>query len=222
METSLVFQSHPTEVTWEEYAFGRLSEKKALPLEEHLLGCELCQAYLEEVTEYIQLMKAGLKKMRMADLTRAATDGFARPGRLIGPAVARHAGLMWATALAAGCMAVWFSLRAAPSAATGPFMAQVTSAQVLLASFRSGVNVARGPARRPLDLHIDMADVPAATEYRLEVVTASGKPVWNSAPDFSSGKLSVHLPHGLEAGLYWVRLYARNSEILSEFGLLVE
>ncbi len=111
METSLVFHFHPTEVTWEEYAFGRLSEKKIPPLEEHLLVCEMCQASLEEATEYIQLMKAGLIKtgLMKARLMRAGRmlarpAGLAGAARFLGAAVERLRNVMCATVLAAGCM----------------------------------------------------------------------------------------------------------------------
>jgi hypothetical protein len=212
LETSLVFQSHPTEVTWEEYAFGRLSEKKIPPLEEHLLACESCQASLEEVTEYIRIMKAGLVKVKMA-----APDRLARVGRLVGPAAGRLRGVVWATALAAGSMSLWSALRAAPPAAT-----VLLATQVLLASIRGGdVNISRALSGKPLHLRIHAAEVPTA-DYRLEVVTASGTKVRNCTPKMSSGTLSVHLPQGLAAGFYWVRLYNRQSEMLAEFGLRVE
>jgi hypothetical protein len=213
LETSLVFHSHPTEVTWEEYAFGRLSEKKIPPLEEHLLACELCQASLEELTQYIQLMKAGLVNGKVGPL-----DRLAGTGRFLGSVLARLRGVMCAAALAAGSMSLWIALRAAPPAATTP-----VTAQVMLTAFQRGdVDMTRAPAGRPLGLHISTGDVPAAPEYRLVVVTASGKQVWNSVPDVSSGSLSVHLPRGLAAGPYWVRLYTRQAEILGEFGLLLE
>lgn len=87
METSLVFHSHPTEITWEEYAFGRLSEKRLRPVEEHLLACELCQGALEELTGYIQLMKAGTAKASLmkAGTTPAEQDGLVPATRFIGP-----------------------------------------------------------------------------------------------------------------------------------------
>ncbi len=86
METSLVFHSHPTEVTWEEYAFGRLNEKRTPALEEHLLVCELCQASLEELTGYIQLMKAELAKASLMNQGTgpAKLDGLAPATRFTG------------------------------------------------------------------------------------------------------------------------------------------
>ncbi len=128
---------------------------------------------------------------------------------------------MWATVLAAGCMGVWVALRAAPPAALAQF-----PAKVMLVPFRGeDLRMARAAAGRPLDLLIDTGDLAAdrstTTEYRLEVVTASGKQIWKSA-DVSSGLLSVHLPQGLPAGLYWMRLYNRQVKILAKFGLLLE
>jgi hypothetical protein len=231
LETSLVFHSHPPEVTWEEYAFGRLSEKKIPPLEEHLLVCELCQTSLEEVTEYIHLMKTGLMKVKMARLIPAPPDRLARVSRFLRPA-GRPRGVIGAMAMAAGCMALWIAVRAAPSRETALSLIHVPT-QVTLDSFRDD-GIAHAPALRPLNLSINPADITAdatpdvavnisaAAEYRLEVVTASGKQVWNSAPDVSSGTLDAHLPKGLAAGKYWVRLYTGRSEILAEFGLLLE
>ncbi len=215
METSLAFQSHPTEETWEEYAFGRLIETKISPLEEHLLACEVCQVSLGAVIDYIEAMKAGLALV-------APPGRLTRAWRFVSRAAGRERRIMWAAALAASCIGLWIAFRAAPPTATDSSLAQVT-----LSSFRGGgVNLAHAAARRPLDLRIDPADmaidIPAEAEYHLEVVTASGKKVWNGKPDLSSGSLSVRLPQGLAAGLYWVRVYTRESEISGEFGLLLE
>jgi hypothetical protein len=111
-------------------------------------------------------------------------------------------------------MAFWIPRRIAPSAAAAP---------VTLASFRGGgVSTAHAPAHTILDLVIDREAVPSAPEYRLEVVTASGDQVWSSPPEVSAHTLSVHLPQGLAAGSYWVRLFTRQSKILVEYGLLLE
>ncbi len=86
--------------------------------------------------------------------------------------------------------------------------------------------MAHAPAGRPLDLVLNAVDVTAETadaaEYRFEVVAASGKQIWDSAPHVSSGALLVHLPQGLPEGLYWARVYSQQSKVLGEFGLVLE
>src|SRR5579863_2885618 len=54
--------AHLSEETLEEYAFNRLSEAEAEPLEEHLLVCGACQEKLREVDDYIRLMKRAAVK----------------------------------------------------------------------------------------------------------------------------------------------------------------
>lgn len=49
---------HFPEETLEAYALGKLSDEVSALLEEHLLVCSTCQARLDEVDEYIRVMKA--------------------------------------------------------------------------------------------------------------------------------------------------------------------
>jgi hypothetical protein len=132
-----------------------------------------------------------------------------------------------ASALAAGYIGIWTARSIPPSPTADP-----PQAEVILHSFRgANTSTAHAPARSPLAIHIDPADITltqqpgdltGAPDYRLEVVTASGKQVWNRAPDVTAGSISTHLPKGLPTCLYWVRLYAGKSRILREFGLLLE
>lgn len=55
----LTFKSHPSDDLLEEYAFRRLAEEQAAPLEGHLLACSSCQEALAEIDEYVLLMKRG-------------------------------------------------------------------------------------------------------------------------------------------------------------------
>lgn len=214
MEISPVFHAHPAEATWEKYVFGRLSDQEAATVEEHLLVCESCQAALQEVAEYIQLMKAGT-----ASRHSASADPLARGWRRFRDPAAQPVGrAVWITGLAAVCFALWLPTGSRPSSET---------ASVRLESFRGGgVAIAHAPARKPLDLSIDdlsinASDVPASPEYRVTVITSSGKQVWAGTPNRSDAILSVHLAQGLNSGTYWVRLYAHESEILGEYGLLL-
>jgi hypothetical protein len=209
VEISPVFHSHPTEVTWEKYAFGRLSDQEAATVEDHLLVCESCQASLQEVTEYIQLMKAGTASFHSAPAD-PIVGGWRRFRRSAAQPARR---VVWITGLAAICLALWLPNSSPPS---------LEPVSVTLASFRGDeVAIAHAPARKPLDLSISATDVPTATEYRLIVVTSSGKQVWTGTPYASGGMLSVHLAQGLESGPYWIRLYAGESEIVGEYGLRV-
>jgi hypothetical protein len=210
VEISPVFHSHPTEETWEKYVFDRLSDQDAATVEEHLLVCESCQASLQEVTEYIQLMKVGT-----ASRHSAAADPLARGWRRFRDSAAQPVGrVVWITGLAVVCLALW-----RPTGSHPP--SEITS--VRLESFRGGgVAIAHAPARKPLDLSINASDVPTAPEYRMTVITSSGQQVWAGTPNRSDGMLSVHLAQGLNAGTYWVRLYSRDSEILGEYGLLLQ
>lgn len=210
MEISPVFHSHPTETAWERYSFGRVSEREAAALEEHLLVCETCQISLQEVTVYIRLMKAAT-----ADLATSPRHRIAQGWRLVRRAPSGPlARVAWITGLAAVCLALYHPYGSIPSKAPS---------LVNLASFRGdGVTSAQAPAREPLDLSINAADVPGAPEYRLTVVTSSGKLVWTGSPKVSDGVISVRIPQGLEAGPYWVRLSTRESKILGEYGLLLQ
>jgi len=210
VEISSVFHAHPTEETWETYVFGRLSDQEAATVEEHLLVCESCQVTLQRVTEYIQLMKAGT-----ASRHTAPADPFVRCWRKFRHSTAQPVGrAVWITGLAAVCFALWLPTGSRPSSET---------TSVRLESFRGGdVAIAHAPARRSLDLSIDASDVPPAPEFRVIIVTSSGKQVWTGAAAGSGGMLSVHVSQGLAAGTYWVRLYARESERLGEYGLLIQ
>jgi hypothetical protein len=223
VEISPTFQSHPPEEALEQYVFGRLNEQKAVPLEEHLLVCETCQASLEELDQYIGIMKAGAARFVVAPRPSMLAQiwDFVRPR-----ASERPRRLAWAAAFAGGCAAVIFSL--SPARYAPP-------TSVLLDSFRGGesITLAHAPARKPLDLSINLDlsvhAAPAASQpdYRVEVVTASGKLAWSGtqkpgAQKGVGGMLLMHLPRGLDAGSYWVRLYAPPSQLLGEFGLRLD
>src|SRR5690348_719537 len=51
------FSSHISEDLLEKYALRKLTEPELATVEEHLLVCPKCQDHLDEVDEYIQVMK---------------------------------------------------------------------------------------------------------------------------------------------------------------------
>jgi hypothetical protein len=223
VEISLVFRAHPSEDLLEEYAFGRLNELQAAPLEEHLLLCTSCQEVLAGVDQYIHFMKvaaqseaAQSKDVSRIPAGRGSWSDWLRElaGRLQG----RPGRAVWATALglAMGSAAavVW---QRSPASMPDPVV-------VALASYRGGGNTASAVASagRPLDLAVDLPDLPPAAAYRLEVVTSRGSRAWEGTPQPAGGKLSAHLAQGLRPGMYWVRLYAAPSDLLSEYGLRIK
>lgn len=198
MEISLVFRDHPDENVLEEYAFGRLSDAKAVVLEEHILVCAHCRAALAQTDDYIRLMKFAVS--RPLEIPRTGNS--------------RRSALALAALLAAACIAAvaWVKPHAQP-------------ASVALASFRggaTGASVNQVAAGHPLDLSISGADVSPAANYRLEVVTSMGDSVWSGPASAGDGRLFAHLAKSLGAGTYWVRLYAPSSELLAEYGLQVK
>jgi hypothetical protein len=192
-------QGHPTPETLEEYAFQRLSEAETEGLEEHLLVCGECQHALADIDEYIVLMKVAT----------------ARPMEPV--YASRLPGWLYATGGIAVATAMVLVIALWPASSAGP----VQSVQLL--ALRGGdqaINHVR--AGQPVDLKMDMGGLPEhETRYRVEVVTAAGVPDWAGEIGGPPSAAPVHLAQGLQAGVYWVRLYG-HGELLREFGLRAE
>lgn len=90
---------------------------------------------------------------------------------------------------------------------------------VALSSLRGPDPLSPAPAGKPLLLSIESPDLAPGREYRVEVVDAAGSPVWKGAISDIGGKLTATMPKPLADGVYWVRLYGTDSELLREFGL---
>jgi hypothetical protein len=200
---------HPTEDLLEEYSFGRVVEPALAPLEEHLLECTLCQDRLLAVDEYTALMKAGIAAIeKEGEITRPS------------PRFAMHgAPVVFAAAVMLVLVGVAIGWRLQPSAA----VASGSAMTVQLTALRGGDGdgVARAPFGRPLDLTVDRTDLPAASAYRLEVVSSSGRSLWSGAAQVEPQSLSARVTTRLALGAYWVRLYS-DDQLRREFGLRVE
>lgn len=189
---------HPHEDEFEDYAFDRLSGDEAAGFEEHLLICEKCQNTLQKTEEYIRLMRAATAAYVAAhpDVTR---HGIASHGIR-----SRDHGLRWNAAAAAALLLTCLTALLSWRTPAGDTKA------VLLEANRGAYSHA--PAGQPLDLKIDLKDVPPAPGYRVEVVDATGRRVW-------FGGTPARLTKGLPQGVYWVRLSTDTGESLREYGL---
>lgn len=217
VEASRLFLTHPAEEVLEEYGFGRVREPALTDLEEHLLVCASCQARLLELDEFAALMKAAaVSFLRDGQPSRRTSVRFSVP-RFPAARLVLVAGLLFAV-IGAGIEWRW---RSVPVTAT-----------VQLAALRGGGvgggagggdevsgSLSPGPADRPLDLAVNAASLPPAAGYRLELVDQSGQTLWTGEAKISGAQLFAHVPSGPRPGIYWIRLYTANNELLREFGM---
>jgi hypothetical protein len=96
-----------------------------------------------------------------------------------------------------------------------------TPVKVSLSSLRSFSALAPAPAGKPLQLGIDAPDLTPGKQYRVAVVDALGREVWQGAATEADSKLVATMTKPLSAGVYWVRLFNGDSELLREFGMSV-
>ena len=201
LDSTQRFVSHPTEEILEEYARNHLPEALVAQVEEHLLICPSCQDAVSEIDRFVSAFQAATKQPDPAVHRIPAAW-------LSGPAVSR---LGIAAAVILALTVVWKH----PQAASTP----VT---VSLSSLRGSNALSPAPAGKPLQLNIDAPDVAPGNDYRVEVVDATGNPVWTGTVSGTSGKLYAPMPKSLSRGVYWVRLYSADSELLREFGMTVK
>ncbi len=200
------FPSHPSEDILEEYALNRLPETLAAPVEEHLLLCYSCQDAVAETDEFV------------ADLKIAANLGAPKPASQPGLWVSALPNLTHRMSLAP--MVALFIL----ALVVVWKQPQETSAPVAvsLSSLRGLSALAPAPAGKPLRLIIVLPDLVSAVQYRAEVVDTAGSPVWEGAVSEVDGKLTATMSKPISHGVYWVRLYGTDSELLREFGMSVK
>jgi hypothetical protein len=194
---------HPPEALFEEYVFGRVSGDECAVFEEHLLVCARCRDELNDTDEYIHLMRAAAAEF---DLVSAGGRRRARSSRT---RIAVMAAVAIMTALAVAL----------------PYRTQTPRVlvPVQLISYRGGAEDTMAPARAGagLDLTVDCVDLGATDGLRLTIVDARGRPVWRGPTVAHSGStlISARVEKSFAAGIYWVRLYSRQDELLREFGL---
>jgi hypothetical protein len=195
---------HLEESDLEEYSLGRLPGSRLEVFEEHFLACNTCQDRLLEMEAYVNAIRSVSPKLREA---RSASWKrlFRRPR------------LAWVSVI--GLSAV--------SVAAGIWMLsprnRMEMAPVTLRASRgiAGPAAANAPSGRVLSLNVDLTELPASPSYRMEVVDATGHPVWETVGQARNGSITQPMTNALPAGQYYVRLYVPGGPLLREFSLQV-
>jgi len=205
--------SHPTDEELELYSLNRLEEPDLARLEEHLLVCEACQKRLEDIDEFVGAMRVALKEIE----AREAHEPAQRRGLAWGDWGKWLFGLpkpVWAGLAAAGLILI---------AVLAPWRSSTQgSYQLELSAWRSGAPVlAVAPSGAQLTLRLDTTGLPGGP-YEVEVVDASGRPLWRGAGSLAENRLVVAPGLRLPPGRYWVRIYSSEPAVLlREFGFEV-
>ena len=193
---------HLEDTDIEQYSMGKLPQSSLASFEEHLLACDSCQDRLLETETYINAVRSVSPKVRRESRSRWRDRFRQRPA--------------WVAAVVFGMVMlllgrVWL---------TTPNPGAVTAVFLQASRGIEGLAVAKAPAGKPISLHIDVTELPAFPSYRVEIVNATGKPVWQRVANARERRIEQPVPKGLDAGQYYVRLYGEGDELLREFGLL--
>lgn len=198
---------HLDEEEIEKYSLGDMTQDESSRFEEHLLICEFCQNRVTECDSYVSAMQ------RAARLRR---DGPKTGGwfiRRLAPTLAAAASVLLLVAI---------GLRWVNGPAKGRNRVAAESAIVinLVATRGNGIE-AKAPAGRALTLLLDLAGLPPEPSFRLELVDALGKGVWQGPVVSQDSKAVASVPR-MAGGLYFLRAYAPSGKLLREYGLEVE
>jgi hypothetical protein len=196
---------HGTDDQLESYVLGRMSDLDIPVFEEHLVLCPACRDRLDTVEHFVLGMRE----------TLADEHAFANP------VSTRKKWFAWlpqpALSLAVAAVAIvavigFFSMRPAKL---------VPVATLALTANRGDVPVTL-PARE-LDLSLSDAP-PQGAPFRVEVVDAMGRAVWNGAAAITAASqvdVQIKPQQRLSPGQYFVRLYTASGELVHEYGFRI-
>jgi hypothetical protein len=186
----------------ERYSMGAMPEAAIAPFEEHLLICEPCRLRLARTDAYVSAMRQASARLRTGSLKRKLP--WLRFPRLV-PALAGMA----VAVVAAG---LWIGR---------PDMGEAHPFAVDLEATRGAAIEAKAPAGRWLLLRLDLANLPASSWYRLEMVDRFGSRIWQATVAAQGSKAGFKVP-GTPPGIYFVRLYRPPGELLREYAFEVQ
>jgi hypothetical protein len=193
---------HVDEEEIERYSMGAMPEGAIAPFEEHLLLCEPCQLRLAQADVYVSAMRQASARLRAEPLRRGFP--WLRLPRLV-PALAGMAVAIVAAGLWVGRLD----------------MGSVHPFAVDLAATRGAAIEAKAPAGRWLLLRLDLANLPASSWYRLEMVDRFGSRVWQATVPAKGSTADFKVPR-TQPGIYFVRVYRPPGELLREYAFQVE
>ena len=193
---------HVDEEEMERYSMGAMPEGAIAPFEEHLLICEPCQLRLAQSDGYVAAMRQASARLRAAPLKRGLP--WLRFPRLV-PALA---------GMAVAIVAAGLWIGRPDLGAAHPFALD-------LEATRGAAIEARAPAGRWLLLRPDLANLPASSWYRLEMVDRFGSRIYQATVAAQGSKAGFKVP-GTPPGIYFVRLYRPPGELLREYGFEVQ
>ena len=179
----------------EQYSIGNSSPEDTAALEEHLLVCPECRTELQHTDEYVLAMRSAALHERRETRIKQREWRFPR----------------WFPVLAAATcgllllVAVRFWMTPAQPAV-----------EVSLVAMRGAGTTGSAPAGRALVLHPDLTGLAASPSYLIQVVGEGGREVRRSRMDAAQGRVQFA---GLNAGIYFVRVYLPGGELLREYGL---
>jgi len=199
--------SHLTEEKIESYSMGKLAESELAPVEEHLLLCGICQKQVQEMDEFVHSVRRAAKLAK--DDPPGAWDRFRGLFTL-------HPRAAWAGASAVAAAVVVFSFL--------PFSSSTPQHLALSTVRGSESTVPHAKANTPIDLELDVSDLPAPPLYTIELVDSRGGIVRNYTNEPKASKLNVAISEKLPPGQYWIRLYGNSlrTDLLREYGLKVD
>jgi len=199
---------HMEESEIEKYSMGDGSEAGSSRFEEHLLICESCQNRVAENERYVSAMQCASAQIRREDLRTERRRWFAP---FLIPTLAAAASVVF---LAVG-------LRWVNGPAKWRNLVTVEPAFAINLVATRGVIEAKAPAGRALSVQLDLAGLPPESPFRLEMVDALGKGVWQGAVGLQGSKAVASVPQ-MVSGLYFLRAYGPSGKLLREYGLEVE
>jgi hypothetical protein len=207
---------HPGEEALERYSMGTLPEGELAPFEEHLLLCGSCQDQLAGIDDYVIAMRTSAARLEREEAVPHP------PGFLAGLSRAfSRRGLTWAFAGVLLVLSItWLTVS---RRGTRPLSSHPVAVFLQSARGLESPAMARVSGGRPIVLQVDPAELPTLPAYGLEIVDIRGGHIWESTVMPRDGRLRAEVPHSLNDGRYWVRLYrpAPSKELLREYGLEV-